>query len=219
MTQDKQQSLPKIGYLFHFPKLDHPTDKFRLDIYISSEPTNQHFDVLHAFFPIKTQKKSIRQLKVTQPWHFETDYRVCAGLVVMEDRKGSKEEAFSFGGRLAVENQEWQTVCSLVSPAPIFEINEATPLHILFIEEVEILLAENQVKFQHHEDYEQQLSQAEPMELYLACLAALTVKFEALHHRTDLQTQLLIYLHAQKHRLEAAGIARDPAPRLAEIFN
>ena len=218
MPPDTNQSLPKIGYLFHYPKLDHPTDKFRLDVYISSAPTNQHFDVLHASFPIKSRKNSIRQLKVAQPWNFEKNYRVCAGLVVMEDRNGRKEEAFSFGGQLTIENQDMQTVCSLTSSVPILEINEATILHLLFVEEVEILLAEIQVKYQNHEDYEQRLSEAEPLKLYMACLESLTAKFEELHHRSHLQDQLLVYLHTQKHRMEAADIVKEPAPRLVDIF-
>jgi hypothetical protein len=39
-----------------------------------------------------------------------------------------------------------------------------------------------------------------------------------MHRKTMLQDKLLIYLHAQKHRLEAAGITKHPAPKLVDIF-
>ncbi|MBT3189898.1 MAG: hypothetical protein HN335_12960, partial [Anaerolineae bacterium] len=59
MNTKEENALPKIGYLYHYPQLDHPTDNFRLDIFVSSVPTEQHFDVQHVHFFIKTPQETV----------------------------------------------------------------------------------------------------------------------------------------------------------------
>jgi len=219
MTQQPGNTLPKIGYLYHYPRLDHPTDNFRLDIHVSSEPTNKHFDVLRAQIPVKAEEGYIRLLKVTHPWKFEKSAQVCAGILSMEDRKGSKEDAFTFGGKLTIENQEKQDICVLVSSAPILEMSGVVPLHIQFVEEVEILLAKIQARYSDHQAYEERLIKTEPFALYLACLQSILEKYEVLSHKTENQYRLLIYLHSQLHRLESAGMIREPILHLDDLFD
>ncbi|MFH1633689.1 MAG: hypothetical protein ABIG63_06710 [Chloroflexota bacterium] len=218
MAKKSENALPKIGYLYHYPRFDHPTDNFRLDIFISSIPTEQHFDVLRAHFFVKTPQGAIERLTITHPWNYEKTIRVCAGVVLMEDRKWKKEEAFAFGGQLKIDVQELQTVCNLVSSAPILEISGATPLHRFFIDELEILLAERRAAYLNRREYETQLSKMDPLELYLACLKELIQKFEQFPHKDEKYLQFLMFLHSQKHRLDAAGLSRDPAPKLDDIF-
>jgi len=218
MAKKSVSTLPKIGYLYHYPRLDHPTDNFRLDIFISSIPTEQHFDVLRAHFFIKTQEGAMERITVTHPWIYEKSARVCAGVVVMDDRKGKKEEAFTFGGQLKIESQDLQTACILVSPAPLLEISGATPLNGLFIDELEILLAECRAAYPNHQEYETQLVKTDPFELYLACLIELIQKFEQFPYKDETYLQLLWFLHSQKYRLDSAGLSRDPAPKLEDIF-
>ena len=100
MTEENAMNLPKIGYLYHYPTVDHPTDKFRLDIYLSSIPTEKHFDVLHVITNTESQYGGLERLKVTHPWDFQSLYHVCAGKIILEDRKDKKDEAFCFGGQL-----------------------------------------------------------------------------------------------------------------------
>ena len=219
MAEKSESTLPKIGYLYHYPRLDHPTDNFRLDIFISSIPTEQHFDVLRAHFFVKHLKGKLEHLTISHPWNYEKTAHVCAGVVEMEDRKGKKEEAFTFGGKLKIESQDLQTVCTLVSPAPILEISEATPLNELLIDELEILLAERRASYPNHLEYETQLEKSDPFELYLACLNELIQKFEGFPHKDEIYLQLLWFLHSQKYRLEAAGLSRDSALKLEDIFN
>ena len=169
MAEKPDRTLPKIGYLYHYPQLDLPTDNFRLDIFISSIPTKQHFDVLRARFFVKPLKGEIERLIITHPWNYGKTARVCAGVIEMEDRKGKKEEAFSFGGQLKIESQDLQTVCILVSPAPILEISGTSPMNGLFIDELEILLAEHRAAYPNYLEYETQLVKTNPYELYLSC--------------------------------------------------
>ena len=218
MAKKSESTLPKIGYLYHYPQIDHLTDNFRLDVFISSIPTEQHFDVVRAYFIVKTPEGALDIIKVSHPWKHEKTARVCAGVVFMEDRKGKKESAFTFGGRLKIESQELQTVCILVSPAPILEISGATPSNALFIDELEILLAERRAAYPNDHEYEIQLGKTDPFELYIACLNELIQKFEQYAHKDESYLQLLMFLHSQKYRLDAAGLSRNSAPKLENIF-
>jgi len=218
MTNNPESRLPKIGYVYHYPRLDHPADSFRLDIYIFPSPTEMHFDIKVAHFFAKTQAGALERLSISHPWPFEKSAHVCAGLVEMQDDKGKKEEAFTFGGRLQIDSQEAFTTCTLVSSAPILEISGASPMHKLFIEEVECLLAERQAEYAVAGDYVKRLIQADPQQLYLAGLEALIQKFEPFPHKDDLYTRFLVYLHQQKHRMEAAGLIKGPIQPLSHIL-
>jgi hypothetical protein len=219
MANKSEENLPKIGYVYHFPKIDEPTDKFRLDIFISSIPTEKHFDVLNLYIFVKAQNGEIKHETISHPWDDETSVNICAGVVIMEDRKGKKEEAFTFGGKMEIEEQEMQTICILKSAAPILEISAATPMHRLFIEELEILLAKLQAKYPDHNQYDRQLCEADPAELYQACLMELIQKFENFPNKNEKYFQLLMHLHSQEHRLKEAGLFEIPAPSLDKIFD
>jgi hypothetical protein len=219
MTETKNEIQPKIGYLFYYPDLDHPTDNFRLDVFVSDVVTEQHFDVFKANFPVQNPKTGIKPLTIKHPWHGHKEAHVCAGLTILEDRKGKKEEAFTFGGQLSLDTQESQTVCRLISPAPILEVNESFPLHMLFIDEIEILLAEYRAKYLKESDFEAALCQADPRGLYLACLTEITQKFERFPKKDDQTMRFLTFLHAQQQKLRAAGLIKGLLPpKMSDIF-
>jgi hypothetical protein len=218
MTNNPESNCPKIGYIYHYPRLDHPTDLFKLDIYLFSGPTEMHFDVKSAHFFTKTQAGSIERISISHPWAFEKTVWVCAGLVEMDDYKGKKEEAFTFGGRLRIDSQETCTTCTLVSSAPILEVSGATPMHKLFVEEVEVLLAGQQAGYAHAGDYEKRLAEVDHQQLYLASLEALIQKFEAFPNKDEVYARFLVYLHHQKHRMEAAGLLKDPIQPISQIL-
>ena len=138
--------------------------------------------------------------------------------VVLEDRHGKKQEAFTFGGDLTVKSQEQQTICTLVSNAPIFDASAASPLNKLFIDEVEIILAKQRAKFSKHTDFEEILCKADPFTLYLACLYQMIPELEQYPHQDDTHRDLLNYLHTQVERLEAARMLTIPAVKLEKIF-
>lgn len=220
MANEIENALPRIGYVYHYPKMDEPTDKFRLDIFISSIPTEKHFDVLRCQMFVKSRRDAIECLTVVHPWVYEKEADVCAGILIMEDRKGKKEEAFAFGGKLRIIEEELQTICILTSSAPILEISGAPPLDAMFIEELEIVLAKRQAAFSNHFEYEALLCNAEPFELYWACLQELKEEFENFPNKNKDEEyfELLMYLHSQEHRLSAAGLTNTPSPTLDEIF-
>lgn len=215
-----KNTLPKIGYVYYYPKIDEPTDKFRLDIFISSIPTEQHFDVRRVQVFVKTRYGEKDRLIISHPWSYEKEADICAGILIMEDRKGNKEEAFTFGGKLKIVEQDMQTICTVTSSAPILEVSGASPTHNLFIEELEIVLAKRQATFLDNSEFEKLLCEAEPFELYQACLRELTEEFEKFPNKNkdDEYFELLKYLHSQQHRLSALGLISVLPPTLDDIF-
>jgi hypothetical protein len=218
MNEENAKDLPKIGYLYHYPTVDHPTDKFRLDIYLSSIPTEKHFDVLHFFLNTESQLGGLERLKISHPWEFQSLFRVCAGKVILEDRKGKKEEAFCFGGKLNINVKENQTACILVSPAPIIEVNETRPMQVMFVMELEMLLAEYRATYSDGSDFEMHMCAADPFDFYVACLRKLIEKFEHKAYKDDANLQFVKDLHHDEYRLRMAGLLNKHTSSLDEIF-
>jgi hypothetical protein len=213
------KDLPKIGYLYHYPSVDHPTDKFRLDVYVSSIPTEKHFDVLHAIFNVESEYGGFERLKVTHPWEFQSPYQVCPGKVILEDRKDKKEEAFCFGGQLTINVKENLTECVITSPAPIIEINETRPMQALFVRESEMLLAENRAAIMDRNDFEKHMCAVDPLSLYLACLSELLEKYKIKAKTADTYLEFLNYLHHEEHRFYLTGLLKAPISNLDEILS
>ena len=218
MNDENEIDLPVIGYLYHYPTLNHPTDKFRLDVYISSIPTEAHFDVLHVILNTESQYGGLERLKISHPWGDHSQFRVCAGKVILEDRKDKKDEAFCFGGQLTINVKKSLTECILVSPAPIIENNETKPMQDLFIVELEILLAEYQAELSDEIEYEKRLCAADPIDLYYACLIKIIEIYNHRTYKNDINMQLLNYLRQEKCRLEKAGLLKDQKSSLDKIF-
>jgi len=218
MMHEIDHNLPEIGYLYHYPSLDHPTDKFRLDIFISNIPTEKHFDVLHVILNIESQYGGSERFKISHPWEYQSLHRLCPGMVILEDRYGKKEEAFCFGGQLTINKKGSLTECFLVSPAPILEIEENNPMNTLLIEKAEILLAEYRAVYANEQEYEVALCAADPLDLYIAFLYNSLEESRLKVHKDDIELQFFSYLHKEKHRLQAAGIIKEPLPSLDDIF-
>lgn len=218
MGNEADSKLPNIGYLYHYPSLDHPTDKFRLDVYISSIPTEKHFDVLHVILNVESQYGGLERLKISHPWKLQSPYRVCPGMVILEDRKDKKYEAFCFGGQLTINVKDMLTECILLSSAPILEIDENLPMKVKFIEKVEILLAEYRADYSNDKDYEFHLCAAAPFDIYSACLKNILDEVKSKTHQDDINLQFLDYLHKEEYRLSTAGLLKDTVPSLDEIF-
>ena len=210
--------LPEIGYLFHYPSLDHPSEKFRLDIYLSTHPTEKHFDVLKASFSALTSHGPESSLEIYHPWKLTQQIQVCAGQVTMEDRKGKKELGFTFGGQLSIDTGEMQTACSLISPAPILHLTEVSRNRNAFVEEVELLLAEIRAEYHDQDGYLKRLCGINADDLYQAFLLKVRHKLENMPNRDKNHEELLVYIHAQEHRLHAAGLLKQPRPTVRELF-
>lgn len=216
-TNDPQE--PKFGYRFSHSASSEFYDS-RFEIFINESPTEHHFDPEKLHLYVKSKTNTIESLTIRHPWTFEHAYQAVAGSIELSDRFGKQEEAFTFGGNLKIESQDTITVCTLDSPVPILEISSAEPILMLFIEEIEILFAKRRAALLSTPHlYEKHLMNANPLNLYLACLNALIEKFEHSHHKEDPHTaQLLKYLTNEKKRFKDAGKLSILVPDLQEIL-
>ncbi|MGD9091836.1 MAG: hypothetical protein PVF74_03235 [Anaerolineales bacterium] len=210
----------ELGYWFHPSDWGYAPGGNRLDIVIKESESGIQFTPQIIHIPVKSKHDAIESLVIGHPWKFANDYRACAGLVEILDQKDEKIEAFTFGGRLVIEEYQGLTMCILTSSAPILEISSATTNLMMLIEEIEILFAERSAAMlSDPHAFERNLVSADPMELYLACLDSLIGKFEHFSHKENPRIlRFLNFLHAEKSRLKKEGLLKLYVPSLEEIL-
>ncbi len=211
---------PKFGYRFsHSESSDVPCD-FCLDIFINENPTEHHFDPEKLHLHVRSKSSALESLTIRHPWVHGSAYQALAGSIELTDRYGKEEEAFTFGGNLIIKSSDTFTFCTLESPAPILEISSADPISMMFIEEIEILFAKRRAALlSKPHTFEKHLINANPSNLYLACLNALIEKFEHLHHKEELHiNEFLNFLHVESKRIRDEGKTPVLVPDLEKIL-
>lgn len=210
----------KLGYWFSPPDSKQAPGGNRLEVIIEANPSLKHFDPKKISLKVKSEDGFLEHINIVHPWYFETSYQALTGLVEIVDRKGKKEEAFIFGGNLIIEAEETSTTCRLSSSAPILQVSRVGSQHMMFIEEVEILLAERSASLLgEHRSYEIHLATADPFQLYLACLQSLIEKFDSLKRVPEPRIQdFIAFLHGDRKRLEEDGSLTGQALTLDKIL-
>jgi hypothetical protein len=170
----------ELGYSF-LPTAEPPDIGYtQLNVVIRPAPTERHFDPEVVVCTVAVVSGGVMNLRVHHPWILDTTYRVCAGHICLEDRKGKQVTAFTFGGELHIDSTEHRTTCCFISPAPILEHSrQRDTLEVLLGEEAEVLFAERRAAAHNQADgFDRRLAAIDPEQLYLACLAALCEKFD-----------------------------------------
>jgi hypothetical protein len=220
MTPSNTLQEPMLGYRFEHPESSHAPGGSRFEVYLNENPTETPFDAERLHLHVKSKNSTIESLMVRHPWFFEQKYQVLAGSIELTDRHGEEVEAFTFGGIIKIESLDKVTICILESPAPILKISLDNPILMIFIEEIEILLAERSAALlsKPHE-YEKHLINADPFKLYLACLNTLIDKYEHLHYNEGLYIiEFLNFLHGIRNHVKDPGLSPHLVPLLEEIL-
>ena len=191
----------ELGYSLSTSDDPAAPDDCQLKIVLRPSPTEQHFDPEIVTCSIASAAGSVEGLRVHHPWLLGPTYRVCAGHVILQDRKGRQVTAFTFGGELRIESTEARTICRLLSPVSILDYSQPDSMTHLLGEEVEILLAERRAAWLHNPAaLDRRLAEADPRILYSACLAALRQKFARFPaHQSEPFSQLV---HFVNHRFD-----------------
>jgi hypothetical protein len=168
----------EYGYYFHSREHSDSPGHPQLDVLLRSVPTGKHFDPEKLSITVAPKHRGTEFLKVHHPWPGQEQYRACAGRVILQDRKGKKVEAFTFGGDLRIESEEMLTACVLTSPAPILERTGTSSIPELLAEETEIIFAERRADWEpDHSTFKDRISAVDPFTLYCVCLESLKEKF------------------------------------------
>ena len=204
----------ELGYSF-FPSDDpHDVGHPQLKVIIRPAPTGRHYDPEVITCTIAPASGGAEMLRVHHPWILADTYRVCAGHVILEDRKGKQVVAFTFGGELRIDSNQARTICCLTSPAPILEQSlMRDSLEVLLGEEVEILFAERRAAWLHDTNtLDKRLAAADPSALYRACLATLRAKFDQFPEWEEPIVEELI------HFLHTTTLLRSDVPSLTDLL-
>lgn len=213
---------PDIGYLFYPPSQPHHPGHPRLDIIIPAKPTERHFDPQTAVFQTLLPPETIEETHIHHPWPRQKPMQVIPGRIFIKDRKQKMVEAYSFGGSLTIATEKVQTVCVLQSSAPIFSLFLTQDLVSWLVDEVEVLFAQQRVKWEqvHLHSFEVRLAEFEPLLLYAACLATIKRKFGANTKNYDKTTrQSLKFINDEINQLQNDPHFPSQAPTLDALLN
>jgi len=204
----------ELGYEFSSTIQHGQNDHTRLDVTLHLTPTEKHFDPKLVFFLVSDDEE-IEHLTITYNGLHKNKYRVVAGLVRIQDRKGKVVFAFTFGGDLQIEKEGQEKICTLISKAPILQFNR--PPTIRFIVEVEIFLAKRRAFWGSTPDeFEKRLASVEPHILYKACLEYILEKFIDSFRENSMH--LKYYLQAKLHILHNEHKLPGYSPPLRELI-
>jgi hypothetical protein len=201
-----------FGYAFDPPAPpDHPAHR-RLTVVLRPHPTGRHYDPERAEWPIASPPAELDRLTVFHPWPVSGEQRAALGRVMLTDRTGKVVEAFTFGGALRITASEEHVVAVLESPAPILPLVPPQTVAEALVDEVEILLARRRAHWDSLAEpraaagFEERLARAEPLPLYLACLAALRSQLAATPTAFhDAEHRLASFVRREIAALEQAG--------------
>jgi hypothetical protein len=214
---------PDLGYIFYpYEGLDHPGHP-RMDVIIQEKPTLRHYDPQDVHFKVVSAAGAADPITIIHPWKMSRSYRVCAGRIIVSDRKAKKVEAFSFGGDLQIRTDTGETVCCFTSPAPIFPLITTHDLTMWITCQVEILLAQQNAHWdpQQPHAYEKYLACCDPFQLYTSCLQALQEKaagplyfeFDNLGHKGE------HFVRSEIKRLKGTGEWPAHVPTPNQLFS
>ncbi len=168
----------EYGFHFHSQARSHSPGHPHVDVVLRSVPTGKHFDPKILTITAATGHGDTESLRVRHPWKEQEQIRICAGRVIMEDRKGKRAKAFTFGGDLQIKPEALLTTCLLTSPAPILELIGTASIPTLLAQQTEIIFAERRADWEPDQStFERRLSAADPHTLYCVCLQTLKEKF------------------------------------------
>lgn len=186
-----EQLTEELGYYFHPAQQAGSPGHPQLDINLYDEPTKEHFDPQQATFWVVEADGRVVQTVITHPWRGYPQLRVCAGRIMIVDRKEKVVEAFSLGGDLQITVHDTYTSCELTSSAPIIHLQDIQDMPTDLVSEFEALLARLHARW-HGDDtgFRKKLATIEPFTLFVAGLAAIKERLD----------QTPSHLHGSRYR-------------------
>lgn len=162
----------RFGFVLSPPVSDEDPGYPQLEINLLPKPTHQHYDPRQLTLTV-AYLSGVRVLDIRHPWH-NVRHHVCPGQIRLLDFVDKPMQFFCFGGELVVESSESQTRCIITSAAPILRWpDEEIPVSILASLCAVLLARRKAAWLARPVEFEARLAQADPLQLYVACLYAL----------------------------------------------
>jgi hypothetical protein len=218
----------ELGYDFHDVGDRGEPGRGQLDINIPRRPTELHFDPEQVAFPVMAVDGTVQRMTVTHPWRGPRESRLCAGRIVLRDRKGKVVEAYSFGGTLWLDSDATRTCCHVESPVPILRLTgpldaegDSTSMDTMLVEEFEAVLAKCRVHWGRDDvGFDRTLASISPDILYAAALGAIDTRLQAVPGRfhDDSYLQTAYRVRSMIRTMQAGGQLPKTLPCLDDLI-
>lgn len=217
-------STPPLGYAFlphkGFPELGYEA----LHVYVYDQPTGEHFDPCRVFCTVAEEHRghlSLRKLHIEHPWNDKDIHHLCAGRIIVEDHKGKRVEAFTWGGEAHIEKNDAFTRCIFRTPVPmlVFDPNDQT--EDALISEFEALLARRRAAWEPRlEEFEHHLASADPKTLFAAATLTLHTHLQEYPPvgRSTAYWKMRSWTEEALERLKKGGWGAGRIPALEEVL-
>jgi len=210
-----------LGYLY-LPFRHGGSNGFReLIINIPEQPSHEHFDPVEVHVHAVVHPGVIEEHTLFHPYTAHAKMSLAPGKIIIQDRRGKREEAFNFGSRLTILNQPESTQCRIVSEAPILPDNRTGSVTADLVDEIEILLAERRAAWlgRGEEEFEKKLLSVNPLLLCAALLNEISSEFKD-HQLQSLSTnrRLLAFVREEIHLLRENGRWPADVPPMEELI-
>ncbi|MFZ6030695.1 MAG: hypothetical protein ACOYYS_23565 [Chloroflexota bacterium] len=192
------------GYFLHPSRRPSEPGYARLEVMLRDEPTLHHFDPEYMNLNVTLADGGTELVKVSYPWSGALHWRVCAGPVMLADRKEKHIDLYTFGGELTIENKQTFTRAVVNSEAPILLASAPGEPADLLVQEVEIQLAYLRAALCEEQDaFDRCLRCTQPLELYRIFLVAIRDRFRHMPMQDEVMFGLL---HTIEDELQVVGL-------------
>jgi hypothetical protein len=163
--------LVRFGYFFFPSKYRPPLGHESLDVYLSGPRSDWYFDTQAAAFTV-TDGDTIWHEKITHPSpQPQRHIRVLFGRFYLIAYNGEIVEGCSLGGDLEIIGHGTHTSCHLTSPAPVFDMENATGLMALLEPEIEAEIARLRAEWTGSDAaFDRRLAALDPFTLFISSL-------------------------------------------------
>ncbi|MEZ4769549.1 MAG: hypothetical protein R2844_14105 [Caldilineales bacterium] len=161
----------RFGYFFHASTYTPPLGHASVDVFLADSEDGWFFPTRTATFPV-ADDDGISHLHVSQTWAFgQQDFRLAPGMFFLVAWDGDLVEGFSFGGDLAIDQQDDHISCHLRSPAPFFDLADTSGLVAILVPEFEAELGRLRAEWQGTDDeFDRRVAAADPLALFVASM-------------------------------------------------
>jgi hypothetical protein len=219
MPDLKPTSEPSLGYRFGGRSRPSALGYSQLQARLTLEPRNTHFNPQYLRVSVFSPSSGVGHLSVCHPRKASERYRLYPDRIILRDHNGQTIEAFVFGGKLQVSPNADRTLCTISSEAPILELVGEQSISAMLAVEVEELLAGERCPDERQlAEFEGKIAQADPLDLYAACLLALKMKLKRLTVLDVTQVQLLRAVTAEMEALRQLPAFEGGLPTLKDIL-
>ncbi|MGB8646745.1 MAG: hypothetical protein WCF84_16005 [Anaerolineae bacterium] len=191
-----------------------------LMVAIRSMPTRQHYDPEMVRLSLLTLPGQVEEATLNLFTRLDGLRPVCAGLIVLTDRKNKQESFFSFGATVESTIAPGEVIYIVRSTAPILWLTKGgeTVADQLAAEFGRLIAEMRALSHKSDPDFFARLAAVEPLALYTAGIASILADYERVVELRESYPDLHTLLHDEKSWLTERGLWMENPTTLAELL-